>query len=123
MCGGGEVGLKQPHCFFIPKVTCSSDTVQDGSQWPEPPTQGTPFSPFLRSEHIQFLPAGGIRSHRRLSLNKQTDYDDPEVHKRKVRGYSCSFKFSSRKTSFQTGLGRATWVAIKKIIRSDNRME
>jgi hypothetical protein len=32
---------------FIPRVTCSSDTVQDGSQWPELPTQGTPFSPFL----------------------------------------------------------------------------
>lgn len=52
VCGGegvwrGGVGLKQPDRFFIPRVTCSSDTVQDGSQWPELPTQGTPFSPFL----------------------------------------------------------------------------
>lgn len=51
-----------------------------------------------RSEHTQFLTAGNIRSHWFLSLHKQTDHGDPEVQKRKFRGYGGSFKLSSRRT-------------------------
>lgn len=46
-CVAGWGRSEAARSFFIPRVTCSSDTVQDGSQWPELPTQGTPFSPFL----------------------------------------------------------------------------